>query len=81
MIDGLARVGGHLASEGLGLLLGFLAVLAGYWGHKLTQRKWVGWTSGLLTFFLLAIVFGPAINVLQSLSCRGVDDYQDCIDN
>lgn len=60
------------------MLLGVL--FFAYWIEQITERRWAAWIAGAVAFVLLALVFGPALEALQELSCRGVSDYEACIE-
>jgi hypothetical protein len=77
-----------LTSTGLGFLkiiaLLLPVVVAGYVGTKAAERgvrTWQCWVIGIATLLLLAVMFWPAVGVLQSAICKHSSAYEACMDD
>jgi hypothetical protein len=84
IIHSVARWSGGVGAELASLALMFGCVIAvGYVGVKaweFTGKKWVGWLAGAAAAIILLLLFSPALDALQRVSCRTSDDYRACMD-
>ena len=88
MIQALGEFGASLLAVALYIVLFF----GGLWpAFQLADRldragrlNVPGWCAvialGIASLLALALLFGPAIHILESYSCRSADDYASCMD-
>lgn len=79
LLDTVGRVGANVLKFAVGIALFVGPAWVGYWVKKRTAKSWAAWTVGLLTWALLVMLFGSAMDALDNASCRGVANYLECI--